>query len=189
MKKLILPVLLLVISVAAIAQTSVKPPAVDKSPLDVSYFPDQYPQQKMLGKVSGTPNCRLLYGRPQKDGRKIFGDIIKYGEVWRFGANENSEIEFYQNTTIGGKEITKGKYSIFCIPNTTEWTFIINKDLDNWGSFKYNSKNDVVRVSVKPTTADKEVESLSMYFTKATSGANLVVVWDKTTASLPISFK
>jgi Protein of unknown function (DUF2911) len=178
----------IIISVSSFSQTEVKPPAVDKSPMDISYFPDQFPQQKMLGKVSGQPVCKLLYGRPQKDGRVIFGDLIKYNEVWRLGANENTEIEFYKNVTIGGKSITKGKYAVFCIPTEKEWTFIINKDVDNWGSFKYNSNNDVVRVKVKATKADKEVESLSIYFTKTNSGASMVAVWDTTTASLPISF-
>jgi hypothetical protein len=189
MKKLLGCFIFIVMKFLLVAQTPIKTPAVDKSPLDLSYFPDQYPQQKMLGKVTGSPKCKIVYGRPQKDGRKIFGDVIKYGEVWRFGANESTEIEFYQNVTIGGKEVAKGEYSIYCIPTATEWTFILNKDLDNWGAFKYNSKNDVVRVSVKTSNLDKEVESLSMYFAKTTTGCNLVTVWDKTSASLPISFK
>ncbi len=170
------------------AQTEAKIPELDKSPMDMSYFPDQYPIQKFQGKVSTAPTCRVIYGRPQKDGRTIFGELIKYGEVWRVGANECTEIEFYKNVTIGGKLIIKGKYSLYCIPTEKEWTFIINKDTDNWGAFKYDVKKDIIRVKATPIKIEKPVEALSIYFTKTTKGAALNVSWDNFTAALPISF-
>jgi hypothetical protein len=170
------------------AQTTVKIPELDKSPMDMSYFPDQYPMQKFQGKVTTPPTCRVIYGRPQKDGRTIFGDLIKYNEVWRIGANECTELELYKNVTIGGKAVAKGKYSLYCIPTEKEWTFIINKDTDNWGAFKYDVKKDIVRVKVKPTALDTSVEALSIFFSKTTNGATLNVSWDKTIAYLPIVF-
>jgi hypothetical protein len=189
MKSIILLLIFcIVFTLGSNAQTEVKPPAVDKSPMDMSYFPDQYPLLKYQGKITTPPNARVIYGRPQKEGRIIFGDLIKYGEVWRVGANENTELEFYKNVIIGGKQIVKGRYSLFCIPNENEWIFILNKDTDNWGAFKYDTKKDVARIKVPTKANDKEVEALSIYFIKTNSGANLTVSWDKTIAALPIIF-
>jgi hypothetical protein len=170
------------------AQTESKAPSVDKSPMDMSYFPDQYPIQKFQGKTSLGPTIRIIYGRPQKEGRTIFGDLIKYNELWRVGANEATEIEFFKPVKIGGKTIPKGRYTFYCIPTEKEWTFVFNKDTDSWGAFKYDITKDILRTKVKVTSIDTVVESLSIYFSKTTSGANLIVSWDKTSGILPISF-
>jgi hypothetical protein len=172
---------------AAAAQDSIRAVPVDKSPMDMSYFPDQYPLLKFQGKAPATPLIRIIYGRPQKDGRTIFGELIQYGEVWRIGANEATEIEFYKDATIGGKKVVKGRYTLYCIPTATDWTFIINKDTDTWGAFKYDSKKDVVRVKVKATPMATVVEALSLSFQKTATGANLLVSWDKMSAKLPIT--
>jgi hypothetical protein len=188
MKQYLILLFALCFALTIVAQTEVKTPELDKSPMDMSYFPDQYPIQKFQGKVTTPPTCRVIYGRPQKDGRVIFGDLIKYDEVWRMGANECTEIEFYKNVTINNKTVVKGKYSLYCIPTETEWTLIINKDTDNWGAFKYDVKKDVVRIKATPKKLDTTVEALSIYFTKTTKGASLNVSWDTTTASFPITF-
>ena len=187
MKKIFIFICLLNIWSKTDAQTTIKIPELDKSPMDMSYFPDQYPIQKFQGKITTPPVCRVIYGRPQKDGRKIFGELIKYNEIWRVGANECTEIEFYKNVIIGGKTVAKGKYSLYCIPTELTWTFIINKDTDNWGAFKYDIKKDIVRVKTTVSTTTT-VEALSIFFTKTTKGAALNVSWDDQTAALPISF-
>jgi hypothetical protein len=172
----------------AVAQEPPPAPPADKSPMDMSYFPDQYPILKFQGKVSTPPSARVIYGRPQVDGRKIFGELIRYNEVWRMGANEATELELYRNARIGGKVIPKGRYTLYCIPTATEWTFILNKDTDSWGAFRYDSKKDVVRVKVKTKTAENITETLSVYFTGAGNAVELNVAWDHNWASLPISF-
>jgi hypothetical protein len=188
MKKIIFYFLFTIIGYAIIAQDVAKVPVVDKSPMDMSYFPDQYPLQKFQGKVTTAPYVRVIYGRPQKDGRVIFGDLIKYNEIWRIGANESTEIEFYKEAKIGGKKIAKGRYTLYCIPNEKNWTFIINKDTDSWGAFKYDEKKDVLRHTVSPTSINNTVEALSIYFEKTSTGCKLNVSWDTSSASLPISF-
>lgn len=188
MKHLLILFIYLVIANFVVAQPNPKPPTIDKSAMDMSYFPDQYPVLKFKGKISTPPIIRTIYGRPQKDGRVIFGDLIKYNEIWRVGANEATEIEFFKNVTIDGKPVVKGRYTLYCIPTETEWTFIINKDTDSWGAFKYDAKKDVVRVKVKTKKLDSEVEALSLYFEKTNAGSNLIVSWDKTSGSLPITF-
>lgn len=171
------------------AQTATpKVPAVDKSPMDMSYFPDQYPIQKIQGKAPLQPTCRVIYGRPKKEGRTIFGDLVKYNEIWRIGANESTEIEFFKNVTINGKAITKGKYSLFCIPDSTNWNFILNKDTDCWGAFTYSVKKDAVRISSKVIKLTDTVETLSIYFTQSPTGAKLNVAWDNYMSAFDIKF-
>jgi hypothetical protein len=188
MKKIISTFLLFLNIVIVTAQEAAKVPEVDKSPMDMSYFPDQYPIQKFQGKVTTAPSVRVIYGRPKKDGRIIFGDLIKFNEIWRIGANESTEIEFYKDAKIGGKKIAKGRYTLYCLPTEKTWTFIINKDTDSWGAFKYDEKKDVLRQKISTSNVETSVETLSIYFEKTTTGCKLNVTWDTTTASLPISF-
>jgi hypothetical protein len=170
------------------AQDSVRMIPMDKSPMDMSYFPDQYPLKKFQGKITTPPVIRVIYGRPQKEGRDVFGTLLKFNEIWRLGANEATEIEFYKDVKIDNKKVVKGRYSLYCIPNVASWTFILNKDTDSWGAFKYDSKKDVFRVTVPVIKLSSVVESLSIFFEKTTKGANLTVTWDQTESILPISF-
>src|SRR5438105_3715213 len=104
---------------------SVSIPALDKSPMDMSYYPADYPVLKISDKVADTPVARVIYGRPQKSGRPIFGNLVEYGQVWRLGANEATEIEFYRDVMISNKKIKKGRYTLYAIPETNAWTVII----------------------------------------------------------------
>src|SRR5687767_5582651 len=96
-----------------VAQTVLPP--VDKSPMDMSYYPANYPVLKIQAKTKESPVARVVYSRPQKAGRVIFGSLVKYGEVWRLGANEATEIEFFRNVRLGGKKISKGRYTLCAI--------------------------------------------------------------------------
>lgn len=164
-----------------------KPTDLDKSPLDVSYYPANYPILKMRGQATAEPVARVLYSRPQLKGRSIFGDEIKYNELWRLGANEATELELFKNAVIGGKKVSKGKYSLFCIPNENSWTIIINKDIFTWGSFTYSSDKDVVRVDVPVQKNSEKVEALTMFFENG-NGASLAILWSDVKVSLPMQF-
>ena len=166
---------------------SVKLPEVDKSPLDVSYYPANYPILKIQNKATDPLVARVIYSRPQKQGRKVFGELVEYGKVWRLGANEATEIEFYQDVKIGGKKISKGRYTLYALVNENTWTMILNKDTDTWGAFKYDSKKDIVRTDVPVQKTDETVESMSMWFEKTTSGISLVIAWEQVKVSLPIT--
>jgi len=171
--------------------TSAQPaglPPLDKSPMDMSYYPYNYPVLRIQDKVTEPLAARVIYSRPQKAGRLIFGELVKYGEVWRVGANEATEIQFYKPVRIGGKKISKGRYTLYAIIHADTWTFIINKDTDIWGAFKYSAKKDVVRVDVPVQKLDTVVESLSMTFEKTSTGCNLIVAWDNIKTALPINF-
>ena len=199
MKKLILTFgfLVFVFTVFAQTQTSVssnqalapKVPALDKSPMDMSYFPADYPILKTQNKATQPPLARVIYSRPQRDNRVIFGELIEYNKVWRLGANEATEIEFFKDVYIAGKKLPKGRYTLYAIPTVSNWTMIVNKDTDSWGAFVYDEKKDVLRTNVPVQTLSGPVDAFSISFSKANKGINLVVVWDTVSISLPIEVK
>jgi hypothetical protein len=115
-------------------------PPVDKSPMDMSYYPANYPVLKIQDKATEALAARVVYSRPQKAGRTIYGGLVKYGEIWRLGANEATEIEFFKPVKIDGKKVAKGRYTLYAIAYESSWTFILNKDTDTWGAFKYDQK-------------------------------------------------
>lgn len=157
---------------------------LDKSPMDVCYYPESFPTLKVRGKASGEPAARVIYSRPQKKGRKIFGEEVKYAEVWRLGANEATEIEFFKNGSFGGKKILKGRYTLYCIPSETKWTLILSKDNYTWGSFAYKSDKDALRVDVPVQKNSEDIEALTMYF----DNSNLNILWDYLKVQVPVSF-
>jgi hypothetical protein len=163
-----------------------KVPPIDKSPMDMAYFPADYPVLKTQNKATQPALVRVIYSRPQRDNRVIFGDLIEYDKVWRLGANEATEIEFYKDVLVGGKKISKGRYTIYAIPTPTKWTMIINKDTDSWGAFIYDEKKDLVRTAVNVETLPVAVDVFSMSFTKLDKGANLNISWENVSVSLPI---
>ena len=134
---------------------------LDKSPADIAYLPDNFahdrkPGEKVIAKV--------VYSRPQKNDRVIFGGVVPYGKVWRTGANENTEIRFYQDVIMGGSRVKAGTYSLFTIPGKDSWEIILNSDTDYWGAFSYNEENDVLRVTVNPSINQDAVEAFTILF-------------------------
>ena len=186
MRKISFCICLLFVFSLSYPQSS-KLPEVDKSPLDVSYYPNNFPVLKIQNKASESLTARVLYSRPQKQGRKIFGELVEYGQVWRLGANEATEIEFYKDVKIGGKKVAKGRYTLYAIVNENAWTLIINKETDTWGAFKYDPKKDLLRTEVEVEKTAEVVESMSMWFDKAVNGISLNIAWEQVRVSLPIT--
>ena len=186
MRKTSILVCLLVSFLFSFSQPS-KLPEVDKSPMDVSYYPNNYPILKIQNKATEPLVARILYSRPQKQGRKIFGELVEYGKVWRLGANEATEIELYKDVKIGGKKVSKGRYTLYAIVSENVWTMILNKDTDTWGAFKYDSKKDVLRTDVTVEKTDEVVESMSMLFEKSATGVSLIIAWEQVKVTLPIT--
>ena len=105
------------------------------------------------------------------------------------GANESTEIKFYQDVTIQGNKIKAGTYSLFAIPNASEWTIILNKEVDFWGAYSYNKASDVLRVNAPVKKSEEVVENFTMQLSKGNNKeAILKMVWDNTLVELPISF-
>jgi Protein of unknown function (DUF2911) len=164
--------------------------AVDKSVMDISYFPVNYPLLKMNGTDSNGLSARLIYSRPQKNGRVVFGNekcIQQYGIYWRLGANEASEIEFFKPAKIKGLRIPKGRYVIYCIPYETKWIITLNSNLFSWGLHPDTTK-DIAKIEIPVLKTDKSIEVFTMVFQPAASGADLLMAWDNVKAVLPITF-
>jgi hypothetical protein len=158
---------------------------VDISPMDMSYLPIDYP--KMSERVH-PPIARVIYSRPHKQGRAIFGNLLKYGEPWRLGANEATEIELFQPVTVQSKTIPKGRYVLYCIPEADHWTIIFNSNLNSWGLTPDLSK-DLYRFDIPVLQKDQSVEFFSMVFQKDTgTTADLVMAWDNVEARLPLQY-
>ena len=121
------------------------------------------------------------YSQPSAKGRQVFGELEKFGKVWRTGANENTTIEFTADVTIQGKKLAKGKYGLFTIPGEKEWTIIFNSKTDAWGSSSYNEKEDVLRVIAK-SMENAHTEK----FTISIDGNTVSLAWDKTKVDFKI---
>jgi tetratricopeptide (TPR) repeat protein len=111
-------------------------------------------QQAEVSQRIGITDIAIQYHRPLAKDRKIWGDLVPYGAVWRAGANENTTISFSDPVLIEGKPLDKGTYGLHMIPNADQWTIIFSKNSTSWGSFTYDQAEDALRVTVKPTTAD-----------------------------------
>jgi hypothetical protein len=170
------------------ASAQSKFPPVDKSPMDMSYYPNGYPVLKIQDKATEPLIARVIFSRPQKNSRTIFGDLIEYGKLWRMGANEATEIEFFVPVKIGGVKIKKGRYTLYCIPFEEKWTMIINKETDTWGAFKYDATKDITRLDIPVQKQTEILESFVMAFEKSGNGSNLVIAWDNIKVMLPINF-
>jgi hypothetical protein len=184
--------LLLLMSIVFCLNTTLlaqnKIPPVDQSPLDISYYPENYPASKAQKKTIEPLIARVIYSRPAVNGRKIFGALIDYGKVWRMGANEATEIEFFKDVLINKIKVKKGRYSLYAIPNPNKWTIILNKEVDSWGAFLYDSTKDIVRVEVVPELTEQTVDPFTIYFEKNNlQNFNLNIYWENTKVVLPIA--
>ena len=167
------------------AQDTIIP--LDLSPMDMAYFPNNYPILKIQNLAVAPLVVRVIYSRPHQNGRKVFGGLQEYGDIWRMGANEATEIQFFKDVTINNKKVLKGRYTLYAIVNQDKWTIIVNKQTDTWGAFKYDPTKDVVRMDV-PVIRHEHVENMTINFTKEARGINMNVYWENVKVSLPILF-
>ena len=185
LRRILIVALCTVITLSLHAQSRYN--AVDKSPMDASYYPVEYPILKIRDKATEPLIARVLYSRPQKNGRVVFGDLVEYGKIWRLGANEATEIDFYKDVKIKGKKIKKGRYTLYALVNPASWTIILNSETDTWGAFKYDAKKDIARMDVPVSKNTELVEAFAIQFEKNGAGFNLVVAWDDILVKMPIT--
>jgi len=161
--------------------------AVDLSPMDMSYYPVDYPKLKMADNKIPPPVARVIYSRPHLQGRQLFHDVLKYGEHWRLGANEATEIDFFKDVTIQGKKIKTGRYIMYCILGPATWNIAFNSNIDSWG-LQQDTTKDVQRFEIPVTHGNPSLEYYTMVFSKTSTGADLIMAWDDVVAKLPIEF-
>ena len=129
------------------------------------------------------------YSRPSMRGRKIFGGLVPYGQIWRTGANAATSLKTDVNLTIGGAAVPAGSYTLYTIPGETGWKLIINKQTGQWGT-DYDEKQDLARVDMKVASSAAPTEQFTISFDKTGAGsATLKLDWANTTASVPVNEK
>ena len=144
-----------------------------------------------------TAKCELAAGKsvtidyssPRKKGRAIFTDVVKYGEIWRTGANEATTFVTNTDLMVGGTHVPAGSYTLFTVPNKDKWTLVISKKTGEWGTDYPGQANDLTRVDMKVSTLPSPVENFTISLEKAGNGANLNIDWETTRASLMVSKK
>lgn len=136
----------------------------------------------------GIGSVELSYSRPNVKGRKVFGDLVPYGSVWRTGANGATTLLFSDEVNIGGTKVPAGKYGLLSIPGASEWTLILSRQTDVTSPAAYKQDQDVVRIKATPKTLPAPIETLTMQFGDVKpAGAELQLMWDNTAVSLPIT--
>ena len=136
----------------------------------------------------GLGTVELSYSRPGMKGRKIFGDLVPFGKVWRTGANNATTITFGDAVTIGGVKVAAGKYGVLTIPDKKSWIIILSKQTDVTSPADYKADQDVVRVEAKTLDMEDKIETFTMQFANIkASSCELQLMWDKTAVALPIS--
>ena len=136
---------------------------------------------------------RVLYNRPYKKNREIFGKLVPYGKVWRTGANEATIFETNKTITIEGKRLNPGKYSFWTVPDSTTWMVIFNSESGQWGINHKGEANrnpalDVLNISVHAVTQERVFEQFTIAFEKVGEEAEMVLLWDNTVVAVPFSY-
>ena len=163
------------------------------SPMDLAQFPPRSRLRNFLEEdemEANEPQIRVVYSRPQLKGRTAFGGVVKMGEMWRVGANETTEITFFQDVNINGTDIEAGRYGLFATPTKDSWEFLIHTDAQSWGPPYHDSKYDVMTYTAKTEKTPETLEALSVTFVDMGNGmVHLVIGWEDTMARIPIQVK
>jgi|688.fasta_scaffold228157_1 hypothetical protein len=139
-----------------------------------------------LNQKIGLMDANITYSRPSARGRKVFGELVPYGKLWRTGANKASFIEFTDSVKIAGISVKKGKYAIFTIPNVDEWTIVLNSDWNQSGTSKYDESKNVVNIKVKPSIIPFS-ETFTIDFNYlTTNSAQVEISWETSKVSFGV---
>ncbi len=166
--RLLLPALALLAAPALIAQDA---PQIQ--------FPSASPAATIKQRV-GLTDVEISYSRPSVKGRKIFGELLPYGEIWRTGANQATKLTFSTPVKLNGTALDAGTYEIFSIPSADEWTVIVHKPMSQWGAYAYDAKNDVTRLKVKPVNLPSPIETFTIQIGDLRDeSATLYFAWER----------
>jgi hypothetical protein len=138
------------------------------------------PLKTVTGSIDGT-DITINYGSPAVKGRKIWGELVPYQQIWRTGADEATTISFSKDVVIEGQPVKAGKYALFTIPGEQEWTLVLNTMWDQWGAYDYDEKNNVLRITLKPSYNEPMAERMDF----SIEGNTIILRWEK----LRISFE
>jgi hypothetical protein len=139
--------------------------------------------------LSNGKSVKIAYSSPRMKGRKIFGDLVPYGQVWRAGANESTTFVTDTDLTVGGTTVPAGSYTIFAVPNADKWQLVISKKTGEWGTAYPGPGNDLARIDMKVSKLSSPMENFTISFDHAGSGCTLNIAWENTQASVAVSAK
>ena len=180
MKKLVLiPAALLALATLAAAQMEMGP--------DKSKRPS--PPASTECKFSDGKTVKIDYSSPRAKGRKVFGGLVPYGDVWRTGANEATTFVAGTNVTVGGKDVPAGSYTIFTVPKADAWTLVISKKTGEWGTDYPGEKEDLARVPMTVAKTSGPVENFTIGFEQGGRKCSLHMEWENTRAKVEVSEK
>jgi hypothetical protein len=150
-------------------------------------FPAASPNSTLRQQV-GLTDIEVVYARPGVKNREIFGGLVAYDQVWRTGANAATKITFSTPVTFGDTRVEAGTYLLYSIPRrNADWTVILQRDGQAWGSSGYNADNDVARASARATKLNRPVETFTIDVNNLRDGsATLDLTWDRTRVSVPL---
>ena len=154
----------------AMGQEALKP---KPSPLDMRTY-----------KFEDGAYIKVVYSRPHKRGREIFGGLVPYDQLWRTGANQATEITITKPILVEGNELPAGTYSLFTIPQEDQWTIILNQELGMWGSMTYDESLDIMRIEVPVMHTEEVWEPFTIDFEQNNDHVDLVLIWDTTKVAL-----
>jgi hypothetical protein len=139
--------------------------------------------------LGGGATIAIDYSSPRAKGRKIYGDVVPFGEIWRTGANESTTFVTTKDVMIGTLMVPAGNYTLFTVPTKDKWVLVLSKKTGEWGTDYPGPSNDLGRTDMKVTSLSAPVENFTITLEKAGPGANLNMDWETTRASVPIAKK
>ncbi|MBP0613083.1 DUF2911 domain-containing protein [Chryseobacterium sp. cx-311] len=149
-------------------------------------LPAKSPRQTVEQQFS-TSKITVDYGRPGVKGRKVFGELVPYGKVWRAGANGATKVTFAQAVNFGGKMVPAGTYGLFINPTDKEWKVILNKDAQQWGAYEYDEKLNVTEITVPVQKMTEKQEWFGIELNPVDDHAlDMVIKWDMNKVSVPV---
>jgi hypothetical protein len=147
------------------------------------------PPAKAECKLANGKSVTVDYSSPRAKGRKVFGGLVPYGQVWRAGANEATTFVTTGDINVGGKTLPAGSYTMFAIPGEDKWTLVISKKTGEWGTAYPGPENDLARIDMKVSKTSAPVENFTIAFDKTGSGCTMRIEWENTRASVDITAK
>ncbi len=147
------------------------------------------PPAKAECKLAGGKTITVDYSSPRAKGRKIYGELVPYGKIWRAGANEATTFVTDTDLTVGGTPVPAGNYTIFTIPNADKWTLVISKKTGEWGTAYPGPGEDLARIDMKVSKLASPVENFTIAFDQGGAGCTLHMDWETTRASVDIAKK
>jgi len=188
MRRLPLTAFLIALLVGPLAAQAPAAPAAPKPAAPVRLKPLRVSPACTITQDVGISQIKLSFSRPAVKGRKIWGGLVPYGEVWRTGANAATVVTFSHDAKVAGKAVPAGSYSFFAIPGEKQWTLILNRTADQWGAFSYKAADDLIRWEATPTQGRYQ-EWLDYRITPTAPGIALVeLAWENLRVGFPVAF-